>query len=270
MKMHEFTQSVTRVLDARQVKNETKERWVALMDAGSDEQHAAKQAFLAADDQFSMRAGELGKMLLELRDRWCMDTVLEALPEELRLTLYKVIAETRLDYVLAPVRLTNIEEVAHATRNAAALLDAARRIDERRLAESFDNLDALAAEAEEYRAPDAWRQTMSVVELFFDTKTCSDDDAVERVADATRATGRHMLFVYDQLMEQLQGQLEDLYYDGKLEALLPELDVEVARYLVDVLHSGIVRQRQLQTETRTQSSTSTMTEVETSAQDAVE
>lgn len=252
--MTTLNQAVTAMLDARKVSNEAKERWLKLMRESSDEQGTAKQTFLAADNDCSLRANELGKVMTDLKAISCLEIAIDALPGELKQAFYRVVAELRFDQLLAPVKLQGLEAVAAAWRNAGAMLDAAKALVQRCRREDADTeFETLRKESESYRNPDAWLKTVTVVELLFDTMRNGAEERRERIEDAAYAANRHLQKAYDKLVEALQEELEELNDAGVLGASLNDMeDHELRRALQSAL-GGLIRQRQMQPETQRQS-----------------
>jgi hypothetical protein len=261
--MNSLIQAINALLEAGRVKDEAKERWLKLMREGSTEQGDARQAFLARDNDFSLRAGELGKQLVEWRDIFSLEEAVDALSDELRLALRRAVAELRFDHLLAPIKPVGLAALAATWHSACALLDAARAIEERcRRQEVELEFSALRAEAAGYRNPGAWTKAVTVCELL---RRYLGDNSRERMSEAIYAAFRHLLSEYDQLTEQLQTVLEDLHDAGCLGIELGELDPDLRRVVQDALASGLVRQRQLRAETKRLPRTVTTIDPETEA-----
>jgi len=272
--MNTLTQAITALLDARSIKDERKERWLTLMRECSDEQGTAKQAFLTADEQYALRADELGKVLVELREMFCLEIAVDALPEELKRSLHVVVPELRFDHLLAPVKPQGLEArrldiVGKYWRTAEVMLDAAKALREYCRCDGNDlEFEALRKESESYRRPAAWLKAVTVSELLFNSRRDDGEDRQERIADAVAVSVRYLQKVYDDCFDLLQTLLTDLHDAGALGFELNELEDEDLRRCLQDCSSRCIRQRQTQTETERQPRT--VTTVETEAEEETE
>lgn len=258
--MNTLTEAINALVDARRVSKEANLHWLSLMRAGSPDQGEARKTFLAADNQVSLRAGELGKIMTDLRAIFCLEIAIESLPEEMRLTLRKSIAELRFDHLLAPHRPTALAELGNSWRKSCAMFDAARSMAEKlRGLEEAPTLTAIRQAAGSYRKPEAWEQVVSVCEIL----QASTRELHLSPADIVHAAVKHLRKVYDQYTEQVRVVLEELHYAGALGTELSELEPDLRRYLQDALASGLVRERQLQPQAKRKEQTVTTMETET-------
>lgn len=264
--MNTLIQAIEALLSACRVKDQDRERWLTLQRECSNEQVSARQKFLAADYDCAMRAGELGKAITDLRDIFCLEIAVDSLPDDLKRALRRVIAERRMDSLLAPFKAVGLGPLGAAWRNAARLLDAAQSINEYGRREDADlEFEALRKSAESYRNPESWTKAVTVCELQFEKMRHGDQDRRERIGDAIAMAVRHLQKAYDQLTEQLQTMLEDLHHAGALGTELEELDPDLRRFLQDAL-GGLVRQRQTQTGIKRKTQTVTTVEAEAEAE----
>ncbi len=234
------------VRDSHRVKNTSKDSWIAATDAGSDEQYAARQAFLQSDYEFSSKISELCKMLIELADTSCMQTVLNALTDETRSSLRCVLTAVGFDHFLSPQPArTGVEPLATAWRKAGKLFTAARSINERRQLETVAlDFDSLASGANSYRDPDAWQKVVSTCELFLDMNKEFYREGEDGIADAIWTAVEHFRKIDDRAMLALQAKLQDLDDHGLLENEMMKLDTQLYQFVHDALSSGLVRKRQ--------------------------
>jgi hypothetical protein len=232
---------------SREAKDAAKQHWVTLMEQGDDKQHDARQLFLSADAAYAGQAEELGLVLTELRQIFCLEGAVESLPDEDRFAFYRLIAELRFDHLIAPSNPTNLEELATIWRRAGAMLTAARLMKQRFGLGGGDTIDTILGAAAEEREPDAWNQAAAVYRVFDAHNTTEGVEPEERVSDNLHASGRHLLKVYDRLTEQMQNVLQDLHDSGRLSDELDEMDPDVRRCIQNAI-GGLVRQRQLQPE----------------------
>ncbi len=263
----QLIQAISDVRAVRQAATQAKERWVELMHEGSAHQAAAKQAFLAEDARQCEVAGRLVHVMTQLREVFCLDIAVDALDQETLYALRRLIAELRLDRLLEPFKPTGLAALARAWLRAGSMHDAARHlVDCVRAAESVEDFERTLEDADGYRNPEAWRQTVAVYRLATEVMRFPGDDVAERISEAAHAADRHLQAVYDRLSEDMQTLLEDLHYSGSLGTALAQLDPEAGRR-VRAAVPMLVRQRQLQPEIKPQTSLSVATLVEEETSD---
>ena len=262
--MNALIKAIEALVEARRIKDEKKATWTTLMGQGSSEQGAAKALFLQADEVYSQRAQDLGKALTDLREIFCLEMAIDALSGELQSALRRSIVELRYDHFLAPVRLYGLEALAHAWRNAGAMLDAAKALFQHCQREGTElEFEAFRKEAESYRNPAAWLKVVNVCEIGFAAMRHGAEERQERIGEAVTATVRFLQKKYDESVGQLQTELEGLHEAESLGAALNDLeDRELCRALQAAL-GGLIRQRQTQTETQRQTRPVTTIECET-------
>jgi len=247
-----FTQTASKLVEACRAKDEAKERWLTLSRAGDEGQHAARTEFLAADTTFSAAADAVVAEIGKLGAIGLAEPALASLPDELRESFYRVAGTIGIRLAVEPTRHSTLSDLVNAWREAAAILDAATRINQVRVGSEPADFEAALADASQWRNPAAWEKAVFAYRLFLG-EVAPEDDLADRMGDATHAVVRHARKVRDRLTEELQEMLEGIIDRGMLSQELMDVEPDVRRCVQEIVHGGLIRQRQTapQPETRT-------------------
>jgi hypothetical protein len=250
-----FKEILTALISAEKAKDEAKARWLELSGAGDDGQHDARRTFLQADDRFATQADALAGEIRRVRELGMLELVMDSLGEELSAGLHRLVAKLGIDMRDDQVGPSGLTELVRAWRGAAALLDAAMRINQLRAGCESSRYDDLLNASESWRNPAAWTQAASACRLILSLGESGDGDIDERMADATHAVVRFARRSHDRLTELLRDKLEELVAHNMLSLELEDIEPDVRRCVQELAGSGFIRQRQTQTqpETRAQS-----------------
>lgn len=259
--------SIEAVVRAGKAKDEARERWMALLSEGDSAQMEARRRHLALDDEYEALVSSLVETLAGVRVEGMLDLQMAALTGELRQALSHIASERGFREMLEPVRITDLNELVSAWRNAAHTLDAAQRLNVvRQMSEPESFESACAEERKGYRNPEAFDRAIAIFETLIEGADEGTDEG-DRMAEAAYATIRRARRSYDALCEQLQGMLEEANDRGMLDYVLADLDPEEKRAVRDAIAGGFIRQRQAAPEPRAESRPVALLDEEESAID---
>src|SRR5262249_2592299 len=181
--------------------------------------------------------------------------VIDSIGDERRAGLHRLVAKLGIDMRDEVAVHSTLTALVTAWRDAAALLDAALRINQLRAGCESSQYDELLGSSQSWRNPAAWTQAASACRLILSLSESEDSDIDERMSDATHAVVRFARRSHDRLTEQLRDRLEGLIERNMLSYELQDMEPDVRRCVQELAGSGFIRQRQTQTqpETRTKS-----------------
>lgn len=246
-------------------KENAKDRWLAAMQEGSDDMATLKQAFLQADDAWTNAAHTLAGAIVELQTAFCFELALSLLDTEETYNLHKMVAELHLDHLTDPYARRTLNSIAVTWYRAEGMREAAQTLHNlyrNRDDESPANFLAGAADNQNARKPQEWALMVQAFHFIHSAlKAQSSDESEEEILSSSlHFLNRHLLRQYDDAVELLSEQLEDVYYGGNLSGVLVGLDIEVSRALQDAVTGGLIRQRQPQAEEQRETRTVSVAE----------
>lgn len=246
-----FKEILTALVSAEQAKDDAKQRWLDLSGAGDDGQHDARRTFLQADGRFAASADALVAEIRRVRELGMLELVIDSLDDELRWQFGRLVGKLGIDMRDESSVPPALADLVTAWRDAAALLDAAMRINQLRPGCESSQYDELLGASESWRNPAAWTQAASACRLILSLIESGDSDIEERMADATHAVVRFARKSHDRLTEQLRDVLEGLIERNMLSFELEDMEPDVRRCVQELAGSGFIRQRQTATQPQT-------------------
>src|SRR5579883_873370 len=123
-----LNEKIHRLITAMEHRQELKQIWLELVEAGSDEQSQARRNHLAEDDVCEGLIVEIRGDLNTARNDGLSEFVLMALDEEATRALHQMLSERGLLNLLEPTKPNSLVEHVQIWRDTSATLDAARQI----------------------------------------------------------------------------------------------------------------------------------------------
>ncbi len=232
-------ESVRKLIDAEGKKDERKKRWLSLLQQGDEQQHGAKEDFLAADEAFYAAGQELSGMLTDLSSMQVLDLAIGLLDDELTLAFHRLVDTLKMRHLVEENgQNMSFGDLVRAVRSAGRTLDAAVRINELCLANEPDEFERLLETGTAWRDEAAWQS--AVCAFRFILANCQ-----VAAGDAAHMCFRRLQRLHGKLMQQLQLEVEERIARGTFGSSLAEMELDVARYLRNLVESGLARQVQL-------------------------
>lgn len=266
-----LTEIFQKLREAATATDEAKQNWLSLQREGDVSQHAARNVFHARDDEFSAAGEELRKYLQALRERFRLNALLRGLERDQRQELTRFAVMLQLDHLLIeqsekdglPSRHgMSFVELVGAARDSALLLDAARKLNDLRMAcEGVDQFDE-AIFAFEYPGDESiWQNAVENYRAALDGFEQGSDD--ERMSEATHECMNNARKLHDHLIAELSDEVRERCAYGGLHSEMKELEFDLLRYLRAMIDSGALGPVETGTETQPQAQPATSVSVET-------